>query len=148
MAEGLGRRRGEVVARAGGLCEYCQSPEWAGTQSFSLDHVVPVSGGGGDDLNNLALCCQGCNNKKYNKVAGQDPLTREVAALFNPRLQRWRDHFRWSDDFLRMEGLTATGRATIAVLELNREQLVNFRRILCAAGDHPPREGGKSPLRG
>jgi hypothetical protein len=39
-----------------------------------------------------------------------------------------------------MEGLTATGRATISVLQLNRETLVNFRRILGAAGEHPPRE--------
>ncbi len=105
---------------------------------------MPRSRGGSEDLSNLAFCCQGCNNTKYSKVTGEDLLTREVVALFNPRLQRWRDHFRWSEDFLRMEGLTATGRATISVLQLNRETVVNFRRILGAAGEHPPREEGES----
>jgi hypothetical protein len=37
-------------------------------------------------------------------------------------------------------GLTPTGRATIEALKLNREPLVNLRRLLYAAGEHPPLE--------
>jgi hypothetical protein len=32
------------------------------------------------------------------------------------------------------------GRATVEALRLNREGLVNLRRILYAAGEHPPAE--------
>jgi len=35
-------------------------------------------------------------------------------------------------------GLTPTGRATVEVLKLNREGLVNLRQVLYAAGKHPP----------
>jgi hypothetical protein len=105
---------------------------------FSVDHIVPLSRGGTSDPDNLALCCQGCNNKKYNKVDGKDPLTGQVVKLFHPRNHRWDVHFRWSEDFLRVEGLTAMGRATIAVLDLNRDSLIRFRQALIAAGKHPP----------
>jgi hypothetical protein len=34
-------------------------------------------------------------------------------------------------------GRTATGRATVEALHLNRPELVNLRRVLRAAGEHP-----------
>ncbi len=37
-------------------------------------------------------------------------------------------------------GLSPTGRATVSKLQLNREPVVNFRRILIKAGEHPPPE--------
>ncbi len=37
-----------------------------------------------------------------------------------------------------MEGRTATGRATITTLQLNRRELLNLRRALHAIGEHPP----------
>jgi hypothetical protein len=37
-------------------------------------------------------------------------------------------------------GLTPVGRATIESLQLNREGLVNMRRVLHAVGEHPPQE--------
>jgi HNH endonuclease len=142
MADLTGRLRREVAARAQGLCEYCRCPELLNTGTFSVDHVIPRSKGGGDDLENLAFCCQGCNNTKYNKVDGKDPVTEGLVALYHPRRQRWRDHFKWSDDFLKLEGLTAAGRATISLLQLNREKLVAIRALLKQVGKHPPREGG------
>ena len=35
-------------------------------------------------------------------------------------------------------GMTPSGRATVMALQLNRPGLVNLRRILAAAGEHPP----------
>jgi 5-methylcytosine-specific restriction endonuclease McrA len=32
-------------------------------QSFSVEHIVPISQGGNDMLDNLALACQGCNGQ-------------------------------------------------------------------------------------
>ena len=39
-----------------------------------------------------------------------------------------------------MIGLTPTGRATVETLRLNREGVVNLRRILFLVGLHPPEE--------
>ena len=46
----------------------------------------------------------------------RDPIDSEIAPLFNPRLQRWRDHFCWSADTRLILGLTPTGRATVVAL--------------------------------
>jgi hypothetical protein len=48
------------------------------------------------------------------------------------------DHFAWSDDFLLIVGLTATGRATIDALQLNRPELFKLRGALLLIGEHPP----------
>jgi hypothetical protein len=37
-------------------------------------------------------------------------------------------------------GLTAIGRATVEALQLNRAALVNLRRVLVKAGEHPPQD--------
>jgi hypothetical protein len=113
-------RRRDVERRAKGCCEYCQSPAKYATQTFSLDHIVPRSQGGKVSLDNLALACQGCNNHKYNKTRSRDPLTDQLIDLFHPRQQRWRDHFTWDERFELVIGLTATGRATVEALKLNR----------------------------
>ncbi len=36
-------------------------------------------------------------------------------------------------------GRTATGRATVEALYLNRFELLNLRRVLKAVGEHPPK---------
>jgi hypothetical protein len=129
--------RHTVERRAKGRCEYCQSPAKYATQRFALEHIIPRSQGGGTSLENLALACQGCNNHKYNKIKSGDPVTNQLVDLFHPRIQRWRDHFTWDERFERIIGLTATGRATVEALQLNRLELINLRRLLYAAGEHP-----------
>lgn len=63
-------------------------------------------------LDNLALSCQHCNNHKYNKTVGRDPVTTGAVPLFHPREQRWQNHFEWNSDYTLIIGLTPTGRAT------------------------------------
>lgn len=127
-----------VIKRAGGICEYCQSQARFSPQPFSVEHILPRALGGQTALENLALSCQGCNNIKYTKVEGLDPLTNATVALFHPRQHNWDEHFNWSENFTRIIGVTPIGRATVVTLQLNREELLNFRRILFAAGEHPP----------
>jgi hypothetical protein len=129
--------RRTVEQRAKGRCEYCQSPAKYSTQRFSLEHITPRSQGGTTSLDNLALACQGCNNHKYNKVQSSDPVTNQSAELFHPRKQRWQDHFTWDARFDLVIGLTAAGRATVEALQLNRPELLNLRKLLYAAGEHP-----------
>ena len=52
--------------------------------------------------------------------------------MFHPRRQRWRDHFRW--DGFRIVGLTPTGRATVAALQMNRPLILAIRREEAARG--------------
>ena len=133
------RRQKQIVReRAGGLCEYCRSQMRFSTHDFSVEHILPRHLGGKSTLDNLALACQGCNNCKYTKTTALDPVTEKEVSLFHPRKDVWSDHFVWSDDSTRIVGRTPTGRATVEALQLNREGLVNFRRILFAAGKHPP----------
>ena len=131
------RRR--VRDRAGDRCEYCRHPAAYACAPFVCEHVRPRVRGSGDSLSELAWACPACNSHKYDKVSARDPQTDQVVPLFNPRRQRWLRHFRFSDDFLLIHGRTATGRATVECLCLNRLELVNLRRALSAFGEHPPR---------
>ncbi|MDZ7364136.1 MAG: HNH endonuclease [candidate division KSB1 bacterium] len=128
-----------VIERAEGRCEYCQSMADYATEKFAVEHVMPVSRGGTSELDNLALSCSGCNGHKYNKTEALDPADGKLVPLFNPRQQLWQTHFSWSDDFTRIIGLTAIGRATVEALQMNRPGLVNMRRLLYLIRQHPPK---------
>ncbi len=129
-----------VFRRALGRCEFCRSPAAFAHQSFSLEHIRPRSCYGDDRPGNLALSCQGCNNHKYNQTKARDPVSNKKVRLFNPRRDKWATHFAWTDDATQILGLTAIGRATVEALQLNRQALMNLRRVLVAAGEHPPRD--------
>jgi hypothetical protein len=127
-----------VIERAGDCCEYCRSRADFATQSFAVEHIVPLSRGGTNDSGNLAWSCPGCNGHKYNKVEAPDPIDGVFASLFHPRNQVWAEHFGWNDDFTLVIGLSLTGRATVAALQMNRTGVVNMRRVLFEMGLHPP----------
>jgi hypothetical protein len=129
-----------VFERARGCCEYCRSQAKYAPEPFSIEHIAPRSVGGQTVESNLALSCQGCNSYKAIRTAALDPLTGLSAALFNPRESAWSEHFVWSDDYITIRGLTATGRATVTALRLNREGLANMRGVLYGVSEHPPRE--------
>lgn len=130
--------RRAVQERARGVCEYCRSSIEITGQEFTVDHIFPGSLGGDDDLSNLCFCCYGCNTYKQAATQGMDPRTQQVVSLFNPRLDRWEEHFRWSPTRTRMVGRSAVGRATIDVLRLNRPILVRARIVWVQNGLHPP----------
>lgn len=129
-----------VVQRASNRCEYCRYPGLYSPLSMSIDHIVPRSLGGVTVEDNLALSCQGCNGHKAARISATDPVSGSTVPLFNPRRERWREHFTWSEDFLKVSGLTSIGRATVEALQLNREGLVNTRLVLYPVGRHPPLE--------
>lgn len=135
MADRLSAQRREAVAeRASWCCEYCCSQAHFSPDPFSIEHIVPRSYGGTNELSNLAFSCQGCNNYKHTSMEAPDPLGGESVPLFHPRRDRWDEHFVWSDDASEVLGLTPTGRATVVRLKLNRLGVVNLRRVLKALG--------------
>jgi hypothetical protein len=101
-----------VRQRAKFRCEYCHYLELLSSSPLSIDHIHPQSLGGSDDLDNLALACRRCNERRYNFTTGIDPETGVEVPLFNPRQQTWSEHFIWSADALKIVGKTSSGRAT------------------------------------
>ncbi|MEM7535777.1 MAG: HNH endonuclease signature motif containing protein [Chloroflexota bacterium] len=128
-----------VKERAYGCCEYCFAPEDHATETFEIEHIIPLSKGGTSEPNNLALSCSGCNSRKYNRTEALDPINDEMVALYNPRLHNWVEHYSWSPDYTLLIAHTSIARATINALGTNRTQLVNMRLLLYSAGKHPPK---------
>jgi hypothetical protein len=132
------QQKNAVAVRAGFCCEYCWSQLRFSPDPFSVEHIIPRVAGGTDELDNLALSCQGCNGFKHVSTVAVDPGTGREVLLFNPRQHHWGEHFAWSDDYAHILGLTPIGRATVEKLQLNREGVVALRCVLFALGQHPP----------
>lgn len=130
--------RQQVRQRAGNRCEYCLSHQNYIMGRLQIDHIQPIARGGLDTENNLCLACELCNQYKWTKTDGIDPQTEQTVDLFNPRQDRWRKHFIWSDDGTEIVGLTPSGRATVVTLKLNNELALIVRRNWIRAGWHPP----------
>ena len=120
------------------LCSYCQTAEQVIGTQLEMDHIIPQSQTGFTVEENLCLACSPCNAHKADHTTALDPVTGEIVPLFNPRQQIWHDHFAWTADGDLIFGLTATGRATVIALQLNRPTLVVARRLWVLAGWHPP----------
>lgn len=130
--------RDKIAALARHRCEYCQTAQEISGAQMNIEHIVPVSRGGGSDEGNLCLSCSWCNSYKWAKTFGIDPVSQQQVNLFNPRQQKWSEHFRWSADGVYVVGLTAVGRATVEALKMNNEYIVPARRHWVEAGWHPP----------
>src|SRR6266446_2474413 len=119
--------REAVRRRAGDRCEYCRLPQAAEPDArFHIEHIIARQHGGADDEANLALACHRCNRHKGPNLSGIDPLNSRVVLLFHPRRENWEEHFRL--ERLEIIGLTATGRTTVAVLQMNAPVRVELRR--------------------
>jgi hypothetical protein len=122
-------------------CGYCLSPQHLILGRLQIEHLVPRAGGGATEEANLWLSCPLCNNYKGDRTTAIDPETRETCPLFNPRTQLWSEHFRWSEDGLRIIGLTPIGRATVDALHLGDDpDALTVRSYWILAGWHPPRD--------
>lgn len=122
----------EVRSRAGGRCEYCRTPQDIWKLPFHIEHVIALKHKGPTILGNLALACPHCNLHKGTDLSGIDSGSRNIVPLFNPRHQRWSEHFKVDGD--QLIGLTPEGRASVAVLQLNESLLVDIRAELIADG--------------
>jgi hypothetical protein len=120
-------------------CGYCLSPQYLVMARLEIEHIVPVAKGGSNEEFNLWLACPLCNRYKSDKTEAIDPKTGALVPLFNPRDQRWGEHFRWTEDGIRITGLSATGRATVAALHLSDDpDVLEVRSYWVLAGWHPP----------
>ena len=129
------RLRRAAIRRSGGRCEYCHLAQAGQEATFHIDHITPVSAGGLTEADNLALARVSCSLRKAARQQAVDPQTDGEAPLFNPRRDLWSEHFKWQKVYL--VGLTATGRATIQALDMNRALILAIREEETALGRHP-----------
>lgn len=127
--------RQAVRERAGGRCEYCLYPEEMSFLAFEVEHIVAEKHRGTTTADNLALACPYCNRFKGIDLGSLDPETGQLTPFFNPRAQRWAEHFRL--DGARIVPLTPEGRVTVAILQLDHPDRILERQRLIQAGKYP-----------
>ncbi|MDH3604181.1 MAG: HNH endonuclease [Candidatus Tectomicrobia bacterium] len=127
-------QRARVIQRANERCEYCHlRQEHAPFISFHIDHIIPRKHGGDTVDSNLALACIYCNLHKSSDLSGIDPQSGDVITLFNPRRDRWDEHFAFENALF--VGLTPTGRATVRTLNMNGADRLELREELLSRGE-------------
>lgn len=119
--------RSQVRRRANQRCEYCLLQAEDDPLPLHIEHIIPKKHRGTSDLGNLALACHQCNLHKGPNLSGLDPDTGKLTPLFHPRQQNWEEHFRYRGP--RIKGLTAVGRTTVFVLNMNDDDRVAARRL-------------------
>lgn len=124
-----------VIRRAGGRCEYCLVPQDAVFSPHQPDHIIAEQHSGLTEADNLALSCLHCNRHKGPNIASIDVETNQLVFLFNPRTQIWREHFVLEGALIRP--VTAVGRTTVRVLNLNSLERIEVRQMLIEDGLYP-----------
>jgi len=127
--------RREVRTRAGGRCEYCLMDETLLVWGCEVDHIVSRKHGGATESSNLALSCVRCNRAKGTDLGSVHPESEELVRLFNPRRDRWDEHFKLEG--VRIVGLTLIGQVTVSLLQLNQDERLIERELLQSAGKYP-----------
>lgn len=136
MASDISERlRDQVARRAAYRCEYCRIGEDDAGFPHHVDHVISRKHGGPSVPENLAYACATCNRHKGADVASVHPDTGDPIRLFNPRRDRWADHFQL--DGPHILPLTEIGAVTLRLLRLNDAERVVERRILQSLARYP-----------
>jgi hypothetical protein len=120
--------RNAARERAEARCEYCRMPESGTFFLHEVDHVIAIQHGGETTVENLALACIQCNRFKGPNIASVDPQTKRIVPLFNPRADRWSEHFRAEGGHIVL--LTAVARATAALLNFADLERIEARKLL------------------
>jgi hypothetical protein len=130
--------RERVAQAAHYRCGYCLTSQRVIGPLLEIDHLLPEARGGTSHESNLWLACPLCNGHKADRIDARDPSSGEIVPLFNPRRDRWADHFEWNEGGAVIRGKTSRGRGTVDALHLNDEALVAARRLWVLVGWHPP----------
>ena len=75
----------QQLKRQEGRCYYCHIELPTGRNSWHADHIVPLSRGGSNDINNIVISCPPCNRKKHDKLPhewGESCHSSDILARF------------------------------------------------------------------
>ncbi|NJR64871.1 MAG: HNH endonuclease [Leptolyngbyaceae cyanobacterium CRU_2_3] len=124
-----------VADRANHLCEYCLMHEQDTVFGCTIDHVISLKHGGSNDASNLAYACVFCNRYKGSDIGSIFWQTREFTRFYNPRSDRWSEHFRLQDATL--EPLSTVGEVTARILDFNDSDRLLERQLLINRNKYP-----------
>lgn len=124
-----------VGRRANFVCEYCLMAEQDAYFRFQVEHIISRKHGGSSELENLAYACVFCNRYKGSDIASLKPGTNELVRLYNPRTDRWREHYHLNGVVI--EFLSEIGEATVRILQINHEDQILEREVLRRRGRYP-----------
>ncbi len=124
-----------VEARAEGVCEYCLLAEEDTFYGCAIDHIISEKHGGPTREDNLCSACVFCNRAKGSDVGSIHWESGQIVRFFNPRTDRWADHFVLVGSLI--EGLTPVGVVTARILDFNSGERVLERNTLQAMGRFP-----------
>jgi len=77
--------RQQVIERARGLCEYCQTSQLI-VIALQIDHILPIALAGQTTLDNLCLACEFCNGYKNDQIQALDPKKQYHATIIQARV--------------------------------------------------------------
>jgi HNH endonuclease len=126
------------MTRARRICEYCLVHEDDTFFGCEIDHIIAEKHGGPTQADNLACACLTCNRNKGSDIATLEPGTRDLVRFFNPREDRWSDHFRL--DGITITPLTPIGNSTSRILGFNNPERLLERETLQAINRYPTLE--------
>lgn len=127
--------RQAVSERADYCCEYCLIHQDDLVFKCQTDHIISLKHGGPTQLNNLAYSCVICNTNKGSDVGSVDLPTQVFTRFFNPRTDRWEDHFELSGAEILSK--TDIGKATVKIFQFNTPERIARRTLLLAIGRYP-----------
>ncbi|HET6976139.1 MAG TPA: HNH endonuclease signature motif containing protein [Pyrinomonadaceae bacterium] len=124
--------RETVSSRAKQSCEYCLIAEADTFYGCEVDHIISLKHGGATEPDNLAYACVFCNRAKGSDV-GSIATSGEFTRFFNPRTDRWSEHFRLEGPTI--QPLTTIGEVTARIFQFNdsariheRDESIRFTR--------------------
>ncbi len=124
-----------VMARSEGLCEYCLIAEEDTFYGCEVDHIISEKHGGPTAADNLAYACVFCNQAKGSDVGSIHWESGDFVRFFNPRTDRWSDHFVLAGS--RIEGRTMIGAVTAGILAFNSNERLLERQTLQGMNRYP-----------
>lgn len=126
----------QVVAnRANNLCEYCLIHEEDTFIACQVDHIISLKHGGKTEPENLAYACAFCNRNKGSDVGSIILPANNFVRFFNPRSDKWSDHFELEETIIKP--ITDIGEATARILDFNHIDRIIERQELIAVGRYP-----------
>ena len=126
--------RQTIADRANHLCEYCLIAEADSFYGCQVDHIISLKHGGSSDVDNLAFACALCNRAKGSDV-GSIAKPGDFTRFFNPRTDRWLDHFRLEGATI--HPLTPIGEVMVRIFGFNDSARLHEREEMIRFGTYP-----------
>ena len=127
-----------VTTRANRLYEYCLIHEDDTHLGCQVDHIISEKHNGPTEADNLAYACTFCNRNKGSDTGSIVRDTDQFIRFYNPRTDRWADHFRLNGVII--DSLTEIGEVTVRILGFNELERLLEREALQMVNRYPPDE--------